>query len=60
MLLSRVVNSQSNKFKKKKCFGLVKYPFLLMLAYIGNKSKLFEKNVKQLKKNRHVSPSTPK
>ena len=46
MLLSRVVNSLSNKLIKNKYFGLGNYPFLLKLAYMGDKSKLFQKNVK--------------
>ena len=37
VLLRRLVNSQSNKFKTIKYFGLAKYPFLLKLKYTRKK-----------------------
>ena len=57
-MIKRVVKSHHNNLNKSKVFGPEKFPAVLKLPYIGEKSRVFEVKVKELTKESYnqVSP----
>ena len=47
-LINRVIKSQHNDFNKPKILGIEKFPAVLKLPYIGEASRRFEVEVKEL------------